>query len=168
MALKYKDISDNPRSLVSFTGYKKEEFETLSEVFDEQWQIFIRGKTLEGKERQRTGSVRTNSTFSMSEDKLLFILHYWKAYPLQEVMAVTFRIQQPQVARWIKLLKPILKKSLKKYKMLPEREAGIMKTKLQGETHMIIDGTEREIQRPLDNDVQKEYYSGKKKAHCKK
>ena len=30
---------------------------------------------------------------------------------------------------------------------------------------VIIDATERQIQRPLDNDVQKEYYSGKKSPH---
>jgi len=30
---------------------------------------------------------------------------------------------------------------------------------------VILDGTERPVQRPQDNEKQKEYYSGKKKRH---
>lgn len=33
---------------------------------------------------------------------------------------------------------------------------------------VIIDATERSIQRPLDNDVQQEYYSGKKSSFRQK
>ena len=33
----------------------------------------------------------------------------------------------------------------------------------EGQQELVIDGTERRIQRPVDNDVQREYYSGKKK-----
>ena len=168
MALKYEDIANNPKGLVSFTGYRKGEFDLLAELFEQQWDLFIKKTTITGKERNRQSYNRTNSTFPKIEDKLMFILHYWKAYPLQEVMAITFGMKQPQVALWLKVLRPILKKSLKKYKMLPERDAGTMKMKLQGETSMIIDGTEREIQRPGDNEVQREYYSGKKKAYREK
>ncbi|NCQ76494.1 MAG: transposase family protein, partial [Microcystis aeruginosa W13-13] len=33
---------------------------------------------------------------------------------------------------------------------------------------VILDGTERPVQRPPDNEKQKEYYSGKKKRHTRK
>jgi len=46
--------------------------------------------------------------------------------------------------------------------LLPERDAGKVKKRLKKEKQLVIDGTERPIQRPKDKDVQKEYYSGKK------
>lgn len=163
MALKYKDIEQNPRGLISFTGYRKKEFEVLLEFFEPKWDLYIRYHTLDGQKRKRTASIRKNNTFPRSEDLLMLILHYWKAYPLQEVMAVTFGMKQPQINRWIKVLKPILKASLAELKMLPERDTSKMKEKMLSEKAVVLDGTEREIQRPLDYEVQKEYYSGKKR-----
>src|SRR5438552_14639446 len=115
MALRYKDIFEDPKRLISLTGFKKEEFETLNWIFSQQWEESLKRKTIEGKERQRRSALRKNSTFPQPEDKLLFILHYQKCYPLQEVMGVTFGIKQPQVNRWIKLLSHVLKKTLYKF-----------------------------------------------------
>ena len=49
-------------------------------------------------------------------------------------------------------------------KVLPSRDNKKLNIliKEMGLTEVIIDATEREIQRPKDYEVQKEYYSGKK------
>lgn len=55
-------------------------------------------------------------------------------------------------------------------KQLPEREPHRLESVLQQcpSLEFIIDGTERRINRPKDKEEQKQYYSGKKKAHTVK
>ncbi|MDI7158424.1 transposase family protein [Leptospira santarosai] len=51
---------------------------------------------------------------------------------------------------------------------LPANEISKLKRKLKKLKklkYVIIDGTERPIRRPTDKDLQKEFYSGKKKRH---
>ena len=98
----------------------------------------------------------------------MFILHYWKADPLQEVMGVTFGIKQPQVNKWLKLVKPILRKSLNELKTLPERNPNLPGRTIASEKELIVDGTERAIQLPSGYEEQKEYYSEKKISYSKK
>jgi Helix-turn-helix of DDE superfamily endonuclease len=56
------------------------------------------------------------------EDKLLFILFYFKVHPLQEVMACFFDTSQGRVHEWIYQLSPVLKLTLGKAQTLPERD----------------------------------------------
>ena len=117
--------------------------------------------------RRRGVSKRNDSVFKKPEDALFFLLFYLKTYPIEEVMASTFLMNQPQVNLWKRLLQDILETSLDKMDVLPSRDNKKL-NKLLKEMNLkevIIDATERQIQRPLDNDVQKEYYSGKKSSH---
>ncbi len=55
--------------------------------------------------------------------------------------------------------------------VLPERKISTIEELLEaspGVQDLLIDGTERPIRRPKDNDKQKENYSGKKKMHTRK
>lgn len=64
-------------------------------------------------------------------------------------------------------LQNIFESCLDKMNVLPSRDSKKL-NKLLKEMNLkevIIDATERQIQRPTDNDVQKEYYSGKKSSH---
>ena len=82
-------------------------------------------------------------------------------------MASTFLMNQPQVNLWKRLLQNILETTLENMAVLPSRDNKKL-NKLLKEMNLkevIIDATERQIQRPLDNEVQKEYYSGKKSSH---
>ncbi len=74
-------------------------------------------------------------------------------------------MHQPQVNIWKQLLQKILEESFLAMKVLPARDSKNLNRLLKemGLTEVIIDATERQIQRPKDNEVQKEYYSGKKK-----
>jgi len=162
MRLTYKKIKDKPEVLISLTTLRREEFEALSEFFEQSWQDYIRKYTLEGKPRNRSASIRSNTTLRTAEDRLLFILYHLKGNAIQQLMGITFEMTQAQVSLWIKLLSKLLRDSLEKQGYLPKRKAEQLKKALEKESTVLLDATEREIQRPVDNEVQKEYYSGKK------
>jgi hypothetical protein len=100
------------------------------------------------------------------EDKLLFILVYFKVYPLQEVMAFLFETSQGRVNEWIHHLSTVLKMTLGKAQALPEREPKNLEQTLAlcVSVDCIIDGTERRVHRPTDATEQQEKYSGKNKT----
>ena len=162
MKLTYKKIKDKPQVLISLTTLRQEEFEALSEFFEQTWQGYIRQYTLEGKPRNRSASIHTNTTLRTAEDRLLFILYHLKGNAIQQLMGITFEMTQAQVSLWIKLLSKLLRDSLEKQGYLPKRKVEQLKKALEKESTVLLDATEREIQRPKDNEVQKEYYSGKK------
>ena len=64
----------------------------------------------------------------------------------------------------------MLNEALGKEQQLPEHRAANLETVLSNcpSLEFVIDGTERPINRPKDNDTQKKYYSGKQKAHTVK
>jgi DDE superfamily endonuclease len=100
------------------------------------------------------------------EDKLLFILFYFKVYPLQEVMAFLFETSQGRVNAWIHTLSMVLQMALGEAQVLPQRDPKNLARTLAWwvSVDFIMDGTERRIQRPQDLTEQQETYSGKKKT----
>ena len=66
--------------------------------------------------------------------------------------------------RWIHLLSDILRRTLKTLGELPDRNSKRLIHILQGCEEVLLDGTERPIQRPLDEDRQSACYSGKKNS----
>jgi hypothetical protein len=103
-------------------------------------------------------------------DRLLFILFYFKVYPLQTVQGFFFGMSQGQACEWIHRLTPVLNLALGYEHHLPARKAATVTQVLRAcpGLEFIIDGTERPIQRPKDKPRQREFYSGKKKRHTVK
>jgi DDE superfamily endonuclease/Helix-turn-helix of DDE superfamily endonuclease len=103
-------------------------------------------------------------------DRLLFILFYFKVYPLQAVQGFFFGRSQGQACEWIHRLTPVLNLALGHQHQLPARKAATVTQVLRAcpGLEFIIDGTERPIQRPKDKVRQREFYSGKKKRHTVK
>jgi hypothetical protein len=165
MRISFEKIRKKSGSLVSMTSLRETEFIDLAACFEIEFEKYLRVYTLEGKKRDRpVVNPRKNSTFPTAEDKLLFILMYLKTYPLQAVVAAQYGMSQPQVNRWISLLRTILLETLNRKGCLPTRDLERLQTMLAGETATYHDATEREILRPGDYEVQGEYYSGKKTA----
>lgn len=163
MKLTYEKIKNKPEVLISLTTLRREEFEQLSEFFEQEWQSYTKQYTLEGKPRDRKASLRSNTVLRTAEDRLLFILYHLKGNAIQQLMAITFEMKQAQVSLWIKLLSKLLRDALERQGFLPTRKVEQLKKELENENIVILDATEREIQRPTDYEVQKEYYSGKKR-----
>ncbi|MCI5149409.1 MAG: transposase [Candidatus Electrothrix sp. MAN1_4] len=159
-----EETASKPKEMIAMTGYTPEEFYALLPAFEEaaiesHW-------TLEGKERENTPTIYKNSAFSSIADQLFFILIYMKQYTTQVVLGKLFGISQPKANLWIHYLLPILSSALNKTEAMPCRNM----QDLQEEEASIFshDGTERPIQRPKDNEKQKQHYSGKKKTHTVK
>lgn len=150
------------------TGYTEEEFQALLPYFASRFTAYVADYTLEGKKRTRRGYVAyKNSPLPTIEDKLLFILIYLKTNNLQSVQAELFERHQPEANVWVHILAPILNQALADSGHLPARSM----EELEFDQESILffhDGTERPIPRPTDDDLQKEYYSGKKTPFAQK
>lgn len=162
MKLTYNKIKNNPKVLISLTTLNRKEFEELSEFLEKSWSDYIKYNTLEGKLRDRKSTVRSNTVLKTSGDRLLFILYHLKGNPIQEIIGISFEMTQAQVSLWLKLLSRLLREALGKQGFLPKRKVEQLKKVLEKERVVLLDGTERRVQRPLDNDVQRDYFSGKK------
>lgn len=166
----YSKIKDKSQLLRAMTGLDRAEFEELLKPFQAAWEAYVKETSLSYQKRQRQPGGGRKPVLRTIADKLLFILYYVKVYPLQEVLAFEFGLTQGQACSWIHTLSEVLKRALAAMEQLPERNPTALEAHLaeSGETEFGIDGTERKIQRPNDDERQRQYYSGKKKAHTVK
>jgi|GEM_PF-1199194 len=167
MARSKSEFKIRKGKLINHISITEAEFAEVVPFFEASFDDYFNHFTFNGEVRQRGVSKRNDSVFKKPEDALFFLLFYLKTYPIEEVMASTFLMNQPQVNLWKRLLQNVLETCLDKMKVLPSRDNKKL-NKLLKEMNLkevIIDATERQIQRPFDNDVQKEYYSGKKSSH---
>ena len=120
--------------------------------------------------RQRRRGAGGKPVLRTPEDKLFFILLYFRLYPTQEVLGFLFGFGQPQANYWVHRLTPILNAALGYEMQLPARKPFTLQQVLKAcpELQFILDGTEGTIQRPKDRQRQKDYYSGRKKKHTVK
>lgn len=164
MRLTFEEIRKNKKQLISLTTLAESEFVILCECFKSRHDLYFSKKNLLGKPRKRTFKTKKNSTFKCVEDLLLFLLIYLKTYPLQEVYAAQNCMTQPQVAQWINLSKTFLRKALKDLGCLPTQNKTAFKKILKSNKIVFQDATERQINRPQKDEIQREFYSGKKNA----
>lgn len=161
MKLDYKTLKKKSSLLKSACGLNLKEFNFLKPPFEKSWLKYINQYTFEGKKRQRARKVRANSTFKCTEDMMIFILYDYRHNPTQEFMGLHFDLPQPKVAMWIKVLEPVLEKSLKQMGVVPARESSSLNERLVDSVTVLLDGSERPINRPKYD--QEEFYSGKKR-----
>ncbi|MEM9009468.1 MAG: transposase family protein, partial [Cyanobacteria bacterium P01_F01_bin.86] len=169
MTMQYAPLKDKPRTLRSLTGLNPSEFEGLLLSFGIAWERFV-FETFERTGRKRAYGAGRKAHLKRLEDKLLFILVYFRIYPTQAVQGYLFGMSQAQANEWIHRLTGLLNDALGEEQQLPERRPANLETILSNcpSLEFMIDGTERPINRPKDKDKQKDYYSGKKKTHSVK
>jgi len=162
--LSYHDLKPNPRVLRAFTSLDPEEFAILLIPFEKTWQDYVNRHYIPKKARKRRYGGGRKPHLVAIEDKLLFILFYFKVYPLQEVIARIFGMSQGRANEWIYKLTPILETALGEAQCLPERDPQNLEQVLAlcVAVDFMIDGTERPTHRPTDPIEQKDQYSGKK------
>lgn len=167
--LSYAQVENKPRVLQSLSGLTVAEFEDLLVSFEQAWQVYMEVHYVNPARKRRFGGGRKPYLKDI-QDKLLFILMYFRLYPTQEVQGFLFGMGQPQAHEWIHKLTQVLNQALGYKKQLPEREPSRLEAVLNQcpSLEFIIDGTERWINRPQDKEAQKKYYSGKKKGHTLK
>ncbi len=105
-------------------------------------------------------------------DKLFFVLFYYKTYPTFRFASVLYQLDKRNIQLWVRFLAPVLFSTLG-YELSLKMRKKISRFDLWLEEYpeldqFIVDATERAVQRPKDNKLQSEYYSGKKKHHSVK
>ena len=167
--MQYASLKDKPRTLRSLTGLNPSEFEGLLPSFRVAWERFV-SETVERTGRKRAYGAGRKAHLKLLEDKLLFILVYFRLYPTQEVQGYLFGLSQAQANAWVHRLTSLLNDALGEEQQLPERYPANLETVLSKcpSLEFMMDGTERPINRPQDTDKQKGFYSGKQKTHSVK
>ena len=169
--LTYTELRKKPKKLLALTGLARREFDELLPVFTKALAEAERPTHRKRKKRQRAPGGGRKPSLGPVEDKLLFILVYIKTYPLQVVQGEMFGMSQPSANAWIHRLLPVLRASLDRLGVLPERDGdqAASAARRRGEpADLIVDGVERRRQRPKDPTEQVIHYSGKKKTHSDK
>lgn len=170
--LEYRTLKRDRRKFLALTGLTLKEFKALLPSFTEIYcRKYAGSKTLAGKKRKRQVGGGRRGMLETPEQKLLFILVYLKAYPLQVVIGELFGVTQPAANQWLHRLLPVLRDALTAIGVMPERDGDqfAQAERRRGESATyIIDGTERRRQRPKSPEKQALYYSGKKKIHTDK
>ncbi len=154
------------RLLRALTGLNRKAFESLLKSFNQIYE-----QTLLEKPRQRSVGGGRKARLRTSKDKLFYILFYFKCYPTFDLAGILFDIDRSQAHYWVHRLQAILEATLGEKKALPERQINSVKVFIErfpGVERVIMDGTQRPIQRPTDSEKQKLNYSGKKKRHTRK
>ncbi|MCD4779662.1 MAG: transposase [Candidatus Omnitrophica bacterium] len=169
-----KRALNDDRLMKAMTGLSASEFNRLigrfsQEIQNELWNKYQIGVEKRNRERKpgggRIGSLKSDKW------KLFFLLFYFKCYPTFDILGLIFDLNRSNSNRNVHKLTLALERALGREMTLPKRKIRTMEELFEAfpeVKEIIIDGTERLIQRPKDVEKQKKNYSGKKKAHtCK-
>lgn len=109
--------------------------------------------------------VKSAPVLTDKREALFFILHYYKAYPTLHNMSVYFGFSDFAVSEYLERLKPCLKAALQA-QGLKNRVLFATQTQFDdlfaGIEDLVIDVTEVPVERSVNQQVQEEFYSGKK------
>ena len=121
--MNYEFLKDKPTRFEKLTSYTQEEFLDFLPVFTKVFLEYYSTITLDGKPRiKRKYSTYKSSCLPSFEDKLLFILVYFRKAPTQDVLGELFGISQPVANKWIHRLSPVINRTLAELGELPSRE----------------------------------------------
>lgn len=156
------------RLCASLTGLRVAEFTELVPQFANNYkEYWIKLRS----DRERKVGAGRRGKLPTIEEKLFASLLYLKVYPTFDVFGFHIGCNRSQAKRRIDTLFPVLEMTLKRKLVLPERKITSVEEfqRLFPEIkEIMVDGTERKIQRPKNKKKQNKMYSGKKKIHAKK
>jgi hypothetical protein len=154
------------RLLRALTGLNRKAFDALLADFSTLYE-----QSRQTRPRQRAVGGGRKARLLKTQEKLFFILFYFKCYPTFDLAGLIFDMHRSQAHEWMHRLQPILEQTLGEKLVLPERKLDSIEAFLQRfpeVKRVMIDGTERPITRPQDPEAQQSNYSGKKKRHTRK
>ena len=160
-------LSTNPRAIKALTGLSWQEFTDLVPLFE---------KSLNEIRMKRPNRVRKTGggqkgRLPTSESKLFFVLFYLKTYPTFDVLGFLADKERSHSYEAVVLYSKAVQKALGKKLVLPKRKIRSVEEFIQmfhGLKDVLLDGTERRVQRPKNKKSQNKTYSGKKKATTRK
>lgn len=156
------------RLLRALTGLNRKAFDALLPSFEQAYEA---SRDAAKPQRKRARGGGRKARLQSIEAKLFYILFYFKCYPTFDLAGILFDLDRSQTHEWMHELQPVLEAALGHEMALPERKLRNIDTFIEqfpGVERVMIDGTERPIQRPQDSDEQQLNYSGKKRRHTRK
>lgn len=150
-----------PRQWKAATGLSEKQFYDLSKLFGATYEDFHEDSLIDIAARRED-----EPKFSTYEDLLFFILYSLKSGLTYDLLALNFNISRSVAFEQQAAGVQILQMTLQANGHLPRRHFDSfedLEKALDGYDELLIDGTEQIRQRPGDQEVQKEDYSGKKK-----
>jgi hypothetical protein len=148
---------NNDRLLRALSGLNRKAFDALLPVFTDAWQ----GNLLAQTRKRAPGAGQAHkSRLAQAEQKLFYILFYFKCYPTFDLAGLLFDFDRSQAHRWMHRLQPILETGLGNKMALPERKLESIEQFLERYREVkevMIDGPERPIARPKDPERQTKY-----------
>jgi hypothetical protein len=89
--LRYQQLKNKPRTLLALTSVTCDEFATLLPSFAVAWDAYVQEHFIHDKPRQRRYGAGRRATLHHLEDKLLFILLYFKLYPFNDTDSISWQ-----------------------------------------------------------------------------
>lgn len=156
------------RLCASLTGLRVAEFKDLVLLFENTYREYW--ITLRDDRKRKVGAGRKGKLPTI-EEKLFAALMYLKTYPTFDVFGFHIGCNRSQAKRRIDHLFPVLEMTLKRKLVLPQRKITSVEefqSLFPEIKEIMVDATERRIQRPKNKRKQNKTYSGKKKIHARK
>ena len=167
--LNIKRIIFDDRLRRALTRLNKKAFDDLLPTFAQviaQQEIPRRSQ----QPRQRATGAGRKPRLETVEQKLIYILFYFKCYPTFDLAGLLFDIDRSQAHRWMHRLQKALEIALAKKMVLPKRKLTSMEEFIDAfpeVKRVILDGTERLIQRAKDQEKQILDYFRNLKRHTR-
>jgi hypothetical protein len=159
MQLKISDLNTT-RQWGAVTGLTQTQFRQLLVLFTQSYFVLF-GKTV----TQRQAELDVTPSLASEEELLLFTLFSVKAGLTYDALGFVSGMNASNAHRNQRLGLQVLEHALSAAQCLPKREfkdAAELAVYLQDEPEIIFDGLEQRIQRPDDDEAQRDFYSGKK------
>ncbi len=168
--MNYTALTKRPAVFQRLTGLTITEFESVLDKFKSIFYQEYTAKLANSPNRKRKYGAGRPAELKDDANKLLFILCYVRVYPLFFVQGLMFNMVESGAHYWVHALMPILDKTLGFTHTKPSRSGKSVNEILAEFPELrsmgvLIDGTERPIRKPKDEDKRTTKYSGKKKRH---
>jgi len=160
MPVNYKDIRTD-RQWRAATGLNQEQFFKLVPLFKINYEELF-DESIEDSQNNST-SQRAFKTYA---DLLFFGLYSFKSGLTYDLLGLTFGLSNSNAYQNQSIVIRVLENTLDELGLLPKRSFSNedeLKEFLKQETKLLIDATEQRVQRPENQEDQKNDYSGKKK-----
>lgn len=159
MALRYQDLK-NERQWRGCTGVTSEQFERLSSLFSVSYEK-ERGYDLE----QLSDNLDINLVLPDYKSCLFFVLYAMKSGVTFDILSFNFGMSVAAAHKNFKRYLQVLKQALEDSGHLPKNKfetLEVFQEYIKDKGVVFIDVSELSVQRPQEEQTQKDHYSGKK------
>ncbi len=125
--LDIQKVLNRERLLRALTGLNRKAFDGLLETFSPLYE-----QTRSSQPRQRAVGGGRKARLLSTQDKLFFILFYFKCYPTFDLAGIIFDMHRSQAHEWMHRLQLILEQTLSEKMVLPERKLEVMRGRSVG------------------------------------